>query len=426
MRILLSLVIGTVWVFTSPACGADDFTVHGVVIDPDGSPVEDANVCKFWRANGSVLKSDGKPFDLSDEQNVLQFWGNLGDMQPFANSESIATTDQDGRFDVQVSDGVSRVVMAMDSARRFGGIAEIPSSKDSDLSRVRIRLKPLITVRGRMTSVAERKTVNWSHVYVNLPENPSRPLLSDRLVSCGSFDGRFEFNLPPGTYRLDAYAVSDPVTSDIDLRVTPQPSFTIDGSEAAVELGVLELEDALSRSALEAEAKASRRWKDYTKHFGEAAPNWHASDVRGIDDATTVADFRGKWLMIYFWGPSCRPCMATGIPKLVDFYEDYEDYRTRFEIVGVCIDFFGEIHDMTDLETTISPYVTSVWEGREIEFPIVLDTTFQSWERFGIPGLGTIILVDPDGNLVDGDDKTLAGVLKRDDASIHSESTKAP
>ena len=49
------------------------------------------------------------------------------------------------------------------------------------------------------------------------------------------------------------------------------------------------------------------------------------------------------------------------------------------------------------------PIVKHVWGGTPLPFPILLDNTFQTWERFGLPGLGTVLLIDPHGNLVNGD-----------------------
>jgi hypothetical protein len=40
------------------------------------------------------------------------------------------------------------------------------------------------------------------------------------------------------------------------------------------------------------------------------------------------------------------------------------------------------------------------------------DASFKRWETYGIDGLGTTILIDPDGRRVEGDEKTLAEILK--------------
>ncbi len=124
-----------------------------------------------------------------------------------------------------------------------------------------------------------------------------------------------------------------------------------------------------------------------------------------------ASDFKGKWLLVDFWGLSCRPCLSRGIPKLVKFYEEHASQRDRFEIVSICIDEDGEIKSIADLDRKLQPIVDHVW-GKPLPFPVLLDPTFTTWERFGLPGLGTVILIDPEGNLVKGDETVLAEKLK--------------
>ena len=400
------------WCATS---NADDIPIAGRVIDADGKPVQNATVSDSWRANGSGAKPDGTLLDLTDEQQLAEFWGNLGDMQPFPARRSV--TKDDGSFEVRVHSR-SRVLFAMDSTRNLGGVSEIPDPYDG--KSVEIRLRPVVTVRGRVNSVVGAKTVDWSHVYVSSPLDSKRPLSINHIISCGSFDGRFEFRLPPGTYSLEAYAISEPNSDDIDLSVRPSPSFTIDDTRHEFDLGILELTHAPpDREDLETLAKDQGRWRDYTKHYGEAAPNWHAVDARGIGKETTIKTFRGKWLLIDFWGPSCASCLADGVPRMMDLYMRHLDKRDQFEIVGICIDFSGDINSMEALDARMAPIIAHVWKGRKIEFPIVLDNTFQTWERYGIPGLGTVVLVDPNGNLVEGDEATLQRILQRSAEQSH-------
>jgi hypothetical protein len=60
----------------------------------------------------------------------------------------------------------------------------------------------------------------------------------------------------------------------------------------------------------------------------------------------------------------------------------------------------------------VQPIVKHVWGGTPLPFPILLGNTFQTWERFGLPGLGTVLLIDPEGNLLKGDEAVLAEKLK--------------
>ena len=45
-------------------------------------------------------------------------------------------------------------------------------------------------------------------------------------------------------------------------------------------------------------------------------------------------------------------------------------------------------------------------------FPLGDVERFTTWERFGLPGLGTVILIDPEGKLMKGDESVLAEKLK--------------
>jgi hypothetical protein len=67
---------------------------------------------------------------------------------------------------------------------------------------------------------------------------------------------------------------------------------------------------------------------------------------------------------------------------------------------------------MADVDRALEPIVKNVWGGKTLPFPILLDSTFQTWERFGLPGLGTVILIDPEGRLTKGDEDVLAEKLK--------------
>ena len=95
------------------------------------------------------------------------------------------------------------------------------------------------------------------------------------------------------------------------------------------------------------------------------------------------------------------------------FYSEHEDDRDRFEIVGVCLAYDGKPATLTELDARMKPFIDNLWDEKSIPYPVVLDATFKTWERYGIPGLGTSVLVDPQGRLVEGDVNTLAEILKK-------------
>jgi hypothetical protein len=59
----------------------------------------------------------------------------------------------------------------------------------------------------------------------------------------------------------------------------------------------------------------------------------------------------------------------------------------------------------------LQPVIKNVW-GKPLPFPVLLDPSFTTMERYGLPGFGALILIDPQGNLVKGDETVLAAKLK--------------
>ncbi|SIO65662.1 AhpC/TSA family protein [Singulisphaera sp. GP187] len=395
-------------IFMTGAQANEPREIRGRVVDEAGKPVADAAVGFFWRANGASVDRDGKPYDLTKAENVRLFWGRLGEMEPTGRAQP-TKTGADGRFSIKDPDPYF-AVMAMDSSRRQGGIALLPKSEGDEL--LEIRLVPLVTVRGSLEGPGPGQQPSWTHVYVHLPEDPIRPLHSTRFVSCGSFEAKFEFRLPPGKYTLQAYSqFADKDAFEGEL--VPDKAFVLGTESTDCDLGRLRLvPHRPTRQTLEEQAKANGSWNDYTQHYGESPPRWHATDARGVSKDVRMADFRGKWVLLDFWGLGCRPCLSEDLPRLIRFYEEHAPQRDQFEILSICIDFDGELKSMADVDRALAPIVKHVWGGKTLPFPILLDPTFKTWERFGLPGLGTAILIDPDGKLIKGDESVLAEKLK--------------
>jgi hypothetical protein len=68
---------------------------------------------------------------------------------------------------------------------------------------------------------------------------------------------------------------------------------------------------------------------------------------------------------------------------------------------------------MADLDRMLKPIVKVIWGGKEPPFPVLLDNTTKSMESFGVDLFGVTVLIDPAGRLVQGDESTLAAILKR-------------
>ena len=98
----------------------------------------------------------------------------------------------------------------------------------------------------------------------------------------------------------------------------------------------------------------------------------------------------------------------------MQFYDEHAADRERFEIVALCVDHDGDLKSIEQLDRHLESVVRHVWKGRRLPFPVLLDSTFRTCESYGVRGVGQLMLIDPQGKLVQGDTATLARVLAAD------------
>jgi hypothetical protein len=82
---------------------------------------------------------------------------------------------------------------------------------------------------------------------------------------------------------------------------------------------------------------------------------------------------------------------------LIDFYEEHAADRNKFEILAF---HDPKAKDFQQLDERLKPIVARTWGGRPLPFPILLDTTGETIENFGVRAFPTLLLIDPDGHLV--------------------------
>lgn len=101
--------------------------------------------------------------------------------------------------------------------------------------------------------------------------------------------------------------------------------------------------------------------------------------------ASSLSDFRGKWVVVNYWATWCPPCL-TEIPELVNFHEDNQ--ANNAVVLGVN---FEEI-DSTTLKQFVDDYF--------INYPVLRERPGRESVMGEIPGLPTTFLVSPQGEIV--------------------------
>ena len=214
------------------------------------------------KAMGQVKDADGKPVAGVE---VATFWGGeTGSMQPFNGVK----TDKDGKFTLTYPNyGMAQALLAMDKERKTGCMVNLDPKADS--KELEIKLGPLVKVHGDFFCKELNKKPVWTNVYMMTGPNI-------RVAQCGSQKATFSFSLPPGTYKFWGYG-SDVQNVNKDL--------TLSADTPDVDLKTLDMEATI-----------------IARHIGKAPPAWKVTDARGAKKEVTLADFKGKWVLIEFWG----------------------------------------------------------------------------------------------------------------------------
>lgn len=112
---------------------------------------------------------------------------------------------------------------------------------------------------------------------------------------------------------------------------------------------------------------------------GKTAPAFTLKTYDG--KAVSLADFRGRVVLLDFWGTFCPPCMAA-LPELQALHNKHA--ARGFAVVGVTVD------DRAALVKKATAKLT---------YPIV-QATPQVWSAYKVNSLPSLVLVDREGKIV--------------------------
>lgn len=137
--------------------------------------------------------------------------------------------------------------------------------------------------------------------------------------------------------------------------------------------------------------------------MGKLAPALNITEARGISKTAKLEDYRGKWVVVDFWGYWCPPCVGISIPAWMEFAEKHKDQASDFQILTVHDTQQGRngpITTIAALEPEIANLQQRTWKGKKFELPVILDTTLANVRNYRISGWPSAFLIDPQGVVV--------------------------
>ena len=144
---------------------------------------------------------------------------------------------------------------------------------------------------------------------------------------------------------------------------------------------------------------AATKDKRSVLQVGDEAPNFTLTDLQGAQH--TLSDYKGKGVVINFWGTWCKPCKKE-MPALDRQYKQFKDNGVTVLSINVAESTYA-------VENFVDRY--------NLTFPAAIDSKKSVMRAYNIDPLPTTILVDAQGkvtNMITGEmtEKDIAGYMK--------------
>jgi cytochrome c biogenesis protein CcmG/thiol:disulfide interchange protein DsbE len=140
------------------------------------------------------------------------------------------------------------------------------------------------------------------------------------------------------------------------------------------------------------------------------APEISLKDLDGKD--ISLAQYRGKVVLVNFWATWCEPCQVE-IPWLIEMQQKYA--AKGFTILGIAMDEEGA--------SVVTPWVQKErfkvnGSPSQMNYPIVIGNDAAADKFGGLLGYPTSVLVNRDGKII----KRITGIISPDEISKSIES----
>jgi peroxiredoxin len=117
--------------------------------------------------------------------------------------------------------------------------------------------------------------------------------------------------------------------------------------------------------------------------FGEQTPDFKLVDLQG--NTHNLSDYKGKAVVINFWGSFCPPC----VKEMPEFERQYEKWKDAgLEILAI---------NLSEDTLTVNNFVRRF----DLSYPILRDVNRKTEHKYGLESYPTTFFVLPDGTVQD-------------------------
>ena len=123
------------------------------------------------------------------------------------------------------------------------------------------------------------------------------------------------------------------------------------------------------------------------------APDFTLVDQYG--ETHTLSDYAGKTVFLNFWATWCGPCKSE-MPEIQALYEKYGENQGDLIVLGVAN---PKTEDAPYNQDVTQAEVEQFLEDNGYTFPVVMDTTGETFYYYGITAFPTTFMIGVDGNV---------------------------